>query len=179
VTGASGVDGSGAIIPYSSGIPVALTTLVAGAAGTPAYIGFGMSTPGVSVLGNTITLNLASGLATNLSFSVPRDGTITALSATFTATAGLALAVGDTYVRVELWKAPADSETFTPTGAYVDLGPTGAIAIGSTYSGINSGLNIPVEAGDQLLLVASASNDSVLALASAFAGYISAGAAIN
>jgi BclB C-terminal domain-containing protein len=138
-----------------------------------------MSTPGVAVLGNTITLNLASGLATNLSFSVPRDGTITALSATFTATAGLALAVGDTYVRVELWKAPADSEIFTPTGAYVDLGPTGAISIGSTFSGINSGLNVPVEAGDQLLLVASASNDSVLALASAFAGYISAGAAIN
>jgi BclB C-terminal domain-containing protein len=138
-----------------------------------------MSTPGVSVLGNTITLNLASGLATNLAFSVPRDGTITALSATFTATAGLSLAVGDTYIKAELWKAPADSNTFTPTGASVDLGPTGAIAIGSTYDGITSGLDIPVKAGEQLLLVVSAYNDSILALASAFAGYLSAGAAIS
>jgi BclB C-terminal domain-containing protein len=179
VTGATGADGLGAIIPYSSGIPVALTTLVGGLAGTPAYVGFGMSTPGVSVLGNQINLDLASGLATNLAFSVPRDGTITDLAATFTATAGVSLALGDTYVKVELWKAPAGSQTFTPTGASVDLGPTGAISIGSSYDGVTSGLDIPVEAGDQLLLVASASNTSALSLASAFAGYISAGAAIS
>ncbi|WP_304441266.1 hypothetical protein [Cellulosilyticum sp. I15G10I2] len=80
-TGDTGPIGAGAIIPFASGLPVAITTIAEGLVGTPAFIGFGSSGESVTVLGASIDLTGGPGLLTNLAFSVPRDGTIISIAA--------------------------------------------------------------------------------------------------
>jgi BclB C-terminal domain-containing protein len=157
---------------------VAPTILVGGLAGLPAFVGFGSAAPGVSVLGETIDLS-AAGLL-DYAFSVPQDGTINAISATFTVTAALSISIGSVSVQVQLYSAPATSSTFTAVaGATLTLAPPITIvAIGEVLSGLITGINAPVTAGTQLLLVVSAVNSSPLSIASTVTGSISAGVSI-
>lgn len=53
-TVATGAAGTGAIIPFASGLPVSLTTIAGGLAGIPAFVGFGSSAQGLTLLGSTI-----------------------------------------------------------------------------------------------------------------------------
>jgi BclB C-terminal domain-containing protein len=154
--------------------------LAGGLAGIPAYVGFGNSAPGLVVLGNPIDLASGTGLA-NFAWTIPQDGTITAIAAQFTVIAAVSLSVGTVSVEAQLYRAPAGSSDFTElAGTTVTLNPPlSTIAIGTVVSGLENGLSVPVTAGDNLLLVFSASNNSPLSLVSAIQGYASAGLTIE
>ncbi len=54
--GVQGLPGAGAIIPYASGTPAIVTTVLSGLLGTTSLIGFGSSATGVSIAGGVIDL---------------------------------------------------------------------------------------------------------------------------
>jgi len=174
-------EAGGAIIPYSSGLPVTLTTVLGGLAGTNALVGFGSSAAGVSVLGGTIDLTGAAGTLLNFAFSVPRAGTITSLAGYFSNTLSLALVGSTVTIQAQLYRSTTPNNTFTAVpGATVTLAPglTGIVSLGQTANGVTSGLNIPVNAQDRLLLVFSATA-SGLSLLNTVVGYASAGLTIK
>ncbi|WP_318616259.1 exosporium glycoprotein BclB-related protein [Sporosarcina sp. YIM B06819] len=154
---------TGSIIPFSSGIvPASLVTLATGLVSTTSAIGFGTSVPGITIVGNTITLG---GTLPSEAFTVPRDGSITALSATFVATAAVAALTGATTIRAQIYRAPQGSVVFTATNAFVDLVPPipGPIAIGAIATGNASFAPVPVSVGDRLLMVFSAATSTAVA----------------
>ena len=173
--------GSSAIIPYSSGIPLSLTTIAGGLVGTPGFVGFGSSAPGVSIVGGVIDLTNAAGTLTNFAFSMPRAGTITSISAFFSTTAALSLVGSTVTITATLYQSTAPNNSFTAVpGAVVTLAPaiTGVIAIGTISSGTTTGLSIAVTNQTRLLLVFTATAAG-LSLVNTVAGYASAGIAIS
>jgi BclB C-terminal domain-containing protein len=169
--------GSEAIIPYASGAPVVVTTILGGLVGTTSLVGFGSSLPGVSLAGGVI--NLAG--VSNYAFSVPRAGVITSLSAYFSTTVALGLVGSTVTITAQLYRSTTPDNSFTAVpGASVNLAPglTGIIGIGTISNGITSGLNIPVNAQDRLLLVFS-STATGLSLLNTVTGYASAGLSIK
>lgn len=168
---------TGSIIPFSSGItPVVLTTLVGGLVGTSSAIGFGTAVPGITIVGNTIDL---SGVVTE-AFSVPRNGSITAISASFTALAGLDLGLGSVSVTAQIYRAPAGSSIFTATNARVTLTPpfTGLLTVGQTSYGSANVPPVPVAQGDRLLMVYSLTGTGITVV-TALTGTASAGITIS
>ncbi|MBY0115413.1 exosporium glycoprotein BclB-related protein [Paenibacillus xylanexedens] len=185
VTGSAGVTGatgSGAIIPFASGGPAILTTVLGGLVGTTSLIGFGSSATGVSILGGTIDLTgTIVGPLINFAFSVPRDGVITSIAAYFSTTAALALVGSTVTITAQLFSSPTPDNAFTAVpGAVVTLAPplTGIIALGSISNGITTGLAIPVTAQTRLLLVFSATATG-LSLVNTVVGYASGGVNIT
>ncbi|HBC27755.1 MAG TPA: hypothetical protein DC013_10120, partial [Ruminococcaceae bacterium] len=177
-TGPEGEPGDGAIIPFASGTPVALTTVLGGLLNTSSAVGFGNNLAGISAASGTIDL---LGL-TNFAFSVPRDGIITSIAGYLTISAGLSLIGSTVTVSAQLFQSTTPDNTFVAVpGAVVTLAPplTGLISIGDISSGITTGLNIPVTAETRLLLVFSADVTAGLDLAAAIAGYASAGLGIS
>ena len=141
-------------------------------------MGFGSNLSGVSILGGAIDL---TGL-TNFAFSAPRDGTITAIAAYLSTAVELALIGSTVTVTAQLFQSPTPDDTFTAVpGALVTLAPpfTGILAIGTTSSGITTGLAIPVTAETRLLMVFSAAVTAGIDIATAVVGYASAGLAIS
>ncbi|TQR46202.1 exosporium glycoprotein BclB-related protein [Paenibacillus popilliae] len=180
-TGVTGAPGTGAIIPFASGVPVLLTTLAGGLVGTGGLIGFGNSAPTVSALGATIDLTGAAGLLLNMAFSMPRNGIITSISAYFSTTVALSLIGATATIQAQLWESTTPNNTFTPIpGAIVTLAPalTGVIAIGAISHGVTTGLAIPVTTETRLLMVFSVTTTG-LTLGTTVAGYASAGVAIT
>ena len=180
-TGATGATGASAIIPFASGIPLSLTTIAGGLVGTPGFVGFGSSAPGLSIVGGVIDLTNAAGTLTNFAFSMPRDGTITSISAYFSTTAALSLVGSTITITATLYQSTAPNNSFTAVpGATVTLAPplTGILSVGSISSGIVTGLNIAATAQTRFLLVFTATA-SGLSLVNTVAGYASAGIAIN
>ncbi|MEK4566458.1 exosporium glycoprotein BclB-related protein [Alkalihalobacillus sp. FSL R5-0424] len=172
------------MIPFASGLPTALTTVLGGLAGTTSLVGFGNSVTGISLLGgNTIDLTGAAGTLLNFAFIVPRDGVITSLSALFSTTAALALIGTTVTITAQVFRSPGPAATNILTaipGASVTLTPplTGLVSIGTISTGNVTGLSIPVTAGDRLLIVFSATAAGV-SLVNAIAGYASAGLGIS
>ncbi|NYF26361.1 exosporium glycoprotein BclB-related protein [Sporosarcina sp. JAI121] len=167
---------TGSIIPFASGlVPVALTSLAGGLVGIPFFIGFGTAIPSPVVLGATINL---TGLI-NEAFSVPRTGSVTAISASYTLTAALSVPAETATVTAQIYRAPAGSNVFTPTAARVDLAPplTGLLTIGTTLFGASSSFApVSVSVGDRLLMVYSISGTT---LATTAIGTASAGITIE
>ncbi|VTR31097.1 BclB C-terminal domain [Actinobacillus pleuropneumoniae] len=179
-TGATGAPGGGAIIPFASGLPLALTTVLGGLVGTIGLVGFGISGPTVTLAGGTIDLTGAAGTALDFAFNTPRAGTITGISATFSTTLALTLVGTTVTVTAQLYSAPATSNIFAPIpGALVTLAPplTGVVALGTVSNGFVDGLAIPVAANTRLLMVFSATAAGTT-LVTAVAGYGSAGVSI-
>jgi len=145
---------TGSIIPFASGIvPVTLVTLASGAIDTVSTVGFGTAVTGVGLTGINIDLTAATSRVE--AFTVPRDGTITSISATFVSTVVLSLGLGTATVRAQVYRAVAGSNVFSPTSAAVDLvPPLSAIAVGTIASG-NANVSVPVATGDRLLMVFS------------------------
>ncbi len=176
-TGATGANGSTSIIPLASGLPISLTTIALGLAGIPAFIGFGSSAPGLTVLGSNIDLTNPSGTLSNFAFSVPRAGIITSLSAYFSTTAALSLLGSTITITAQLYVSSTPNNLFVPIpGAVVNLAPalTGTISIGNISNGLTTGLSIPVTPQSRLLMVYSA-RASGLSLINTVVGYASAG----
>ncbi|WP_096439835.1 exosporium glycoprotein BclB-related protein [Alteribacter populi] len=180
--GPVGPPGASAIIPYTSGIPTTLTTVLGGVAGTTSLVGFGNSVPGVELVGDTIDLTGAGGTLLNFAFSVPREGTITSIAAYFSTTAALELVGSTVSITAQLFSSETPDNTFTPIpGASVTLDPplSGLVTLGETSNGINSGLNIPVTPETRLLMVFSAEVTEGIDIATVVAGYASAGVSID
>ncbi|WP_145046645.1 exosporium glycoprotein BclB-related protein [Paenibacillus xylanexedens] len=174
--GATGAAGSGAIIPYASGLPVALTTVLGGLLNTSSLVGFGNSATGISINGGIIDLTGAAGTLLNFAFSASRAGTITSLAAYFSTTAGLSLVGSTVTITAQLFRSTTPNNTFTAVpGALVTLAPplTGVLALGTISSGLTTGLSVPVAAGDRLLMVFSASVTAGIDVATTLAGYVS------
>ena len=169
---------TGAIIPFSSGhTPIILKTLIDGLVDRVSAIGFGSNVSGIPLVGNTINLPWLGGETE--AFSVPRAGKITAISAAFTKTVGLTV-VGNATIRAQVYRATAGSNTFVATNAFVDLAPTltGIIATGTTYEATANIANVPVAAGDRLVMVFSVSGTGIK-LAVTLTGAASAGIIIS
>lgn len=162
---------TGSIIPFASGIvPVVLTSVLGGAIGTVSMVGFGTSIPGVTLTGINIDLTAATGTE---AFSVPRAGTITSISASLSATVAATLVGGTATVRAQIYRAPAGSNIFSPTDAFVDLAPAlSTIAIGTITFGTRNVTPVPVAAGDRLLMIFSLTSTGIVA---AVTGNASAG----
>jgi len=167
---AQGPLGSGAIIPYASGIPVVISVLPLGLAGTSEFIGFGMSAPGLSVFNTTI--DFTGGTLTNFAFNVPRNGYISDIAATFQVTLALALGMYPTFY---LFRAPAGSSQYTQLPTVLTLPSLLGVTVGQVVHGALNNIDVPVSAGDQLLLVASGTGSAALITGGAATGYISAG----
>ncbi len=165
----------GTIIPFASGIPITLNTLLGGLVGTSAAIGFGNAAL-INPIGNMIDLTIPL----NMAFSIPRDGTITSISGFFSTTDNLNLTGTTLTVYAQLYQSAAPDNLFFPIpGAIVHLSPyTGAVSIGDNVNGLTNGLNIPVTAGSRLLLVFSASASGV-GVINILPGYASAGVEIK
>ncbi|HMM23076.1 MAG TPA: exosporium glycoprotein BclB-related protein, partial [Selenomonadales bacterium] len=180
-TGPTGAAGAGAIIPLASGLPVALTSLAGGLAGTPGFVGFGSSATGLTALGATIDLTGGPGIGINLAFSAPRDGTITSIAAFFSTTVALTLVGTTVTITAQLYSSPTPDNTFTPiAGTLVTLAPplTGVLALGTISSGVLTGLAIPVTTETRLLMVFSITAEGVT-LINTVTGYASAGIGIS
>ena len=180
-TGPTGVAGTGAIIPFASGLPISLTTIAGGLAGLPAFIGFGSSAQGLTLLGSTIDITNASGTLSNFAFQVPRAGILTSFSAFFSTTAALSLVGSNVTVNAQIYQSTTPNNVFSPiAGTLINLTPSlsGIISVGTLLNGALTGLNIPVTAQTRLMLVFSATA-SGLSLINTVAGYASAGLSIN
>jgi BclB C-terminal domain-containing protein len=181
VSGSTGGSNPGSIIPFASGTPLTMTTISGGLEGTVSLLGFGSSVTGVAPSAGIIDLTGSPGTNLNDAFSVPRDGTITSLSAFFSTTAAQVLIGTTVTISAQLYESTTPDNTFTAIpGAIVTLAPaqTGVLAIGSVSSGITTGLAIPVTAQTRLLLVYSATAAG-LTLVNTINGYGSAGVNIQ
>lgn len=169
LTGATGATGGGAIIPFASGTtPAVLANAVLANTGT--LLGFGFSQPGIAPgVGGELTI--LPGVVGDYAFVAPRDGIITSLAGFFSATAALA-PLAPVQIQLQIFIAPAASNTFTPVAPPLLLTPTlPAIAIGTIATGIQA-YNVPVVAGDKILVYVSLTAASPIA---AVAGFVSAG----
>src|SRR5699024_8674375 len=101
--GEPGIDGMGAILPYASGLPVAITGLAGGLLGTSAAVGMGSSAANLIFANDTVDLTGAVGTLLNFATVVPRDGVITDVSALFSVALGATLLSPPT-IRVRVLK---------------------------------------------------------------------------
>ncbi|WP_373458178.1 exosporium glycoprotein BclB-related protein [Paenibacillus harenae] len=180
-TGSAGTAGGDTIIPFASGTSVSSNNAPDGSPSSVGLVGFGTSRSDVPVTGGSIDLtgnNL--GFLLNLAFAVPRDGTITSISVTFSNTIPHDFGATILTLRAEMWSAPATSNVFTPTGAGVDLSPpqTGTVSLGDISTG-SAVLAVPITLGTRLVLVISHRITGGPMLEVDMAGYVSASIRIN
>lgn len=149
-TGPTGPGGTtSTIIPFASGRASGMTSLI-GSRGDVVTIGFGshyrFSNPAEPINLPTITGADQSQLA----FSLPRDGIITAMSAY------ISVAAADVYsntIIAQLYSSPSATNSFLPlNGAKIEM-TIPATAIGTIRHGIVDGLSIKVSAEERLLMV--------------------------
>ena len=164
-TGATGVtgptgSGAGSIFSSSSSHSATATSIAGGLVGTVAVMPLSgsTSTSGVSATGGAIDLtNVTTGQI------IARDGVITTIFGFSSLTTALSL-VGTTVTQtISLWQSTTPDNTYTPIpGAVVTLTPlTGVLAIGTTTTGVQSGLAIPVTAGTNLIVVYSVTSTGI------------------
>lgn len=173
-------DGSdGAIIPFASGnTPVALTTVLNDTAeltsGYVSAIGFGETQNGITI-GVGGELSLSAG---NLAFSVPRNATITAITAYFTNTPQISINSSVLQISTQLYYSATPNNVFIPLpGSRVNLTPTltGIVPPGSVFVGSTNNLNIGVLQGTRLLFIFFARVISGAGIATTIGGNASAG----
>jgi BclB C-terminal domain-containing protein len=158
-----------------------MVTLSAQATGLPdngALIGFGNSTSNIS-FSSFPTLDLTLFPAPNdvfdVAFQMPADGMLTLLSASFVNSSALAIKSGSITLHVALYRNATPVFVFNPIpGADVTFVFTGILGTGVISSATVSIPNIPVFAGDRLMLLAYITTSNLFTDIKV-AGYISAG----
>lgn len=155
-TGATGADAiSNAIIPFSSGEPITLTTNNENVDGVPSFIGFGGSFAGTMALQPDINMALIN----NHSFSMPRDGKIDSLTAYFSTTIPTDLTNTNVTISARLYSSSTPDNIFHEIpNTTVTLTPnlTGSVPIGTIVKATISNLNIPITTETRVLLVFAA-----------------------
>ena len=166
--------GAESIVPFASGLPVALTEVL-DLASTVGLVGFGSSGPGV-IVGGVIDLEGGPATLLNFAYSMPRNATLRSLAAFFSSNTTVPAA--NYTVRVEVWTAPPFApllaNSFTPTGVFVTMVfPTSSLLPGTNAHAITSA-NLFIREETRVLLVASETS-TLAGGTSAIAGYVSAG----
>jgi BclB C-terminal domain-containing protein len=161
-----------------------MTNLLDDIAETVSLLGFGSSAIGVTLIdGNTVSLSGTPGLLLNMAFSMPRDGTLTGITAYFSLVTGvLGLLLDESIVTIiaQVYTSPTPDNTFTAVpGAFVVLTPTltGTLFTGAISFGSNTELSIPLTAQTRVLVVFSITSED-LAIIVPVTGYASAGLTI-
>ena len=172
VTGPTGLVAGAAIIPFASGDETIAFSLVQGdTTSEGAILGFGD-------FGTTtdVTSPIDAGIDSNFAFTVPRNGTITSLAATFVTANSVALA-SDVTIRADVYTAPAGSNFFVIAGG-VDLAPTLPEPTGTVLTGI-----VPlaefVVAGERVFVVFFARSNGNVTTETPILGTASAGLEIR
>ncbi len=181
VSGGGGTS-AGSIIPFASGLPITMTTMLGGFLNTGSVVGFGNSATGITPLGGAIDLTGGAGILLNNAFSMPRDGVITSISAYFSTTSAVALVGSTVTVTAQLYQSTIPNNIFTAVpGAVVTMAPaeTGILALGTISNGITTGLSIPVTAQTRLMLVYIATVTAGLDINTVLTGYASGGVSIQ
>jgi len=155
-TGATGPSGTsdGIIIPYSSGTAFALSIAPDGTPLSVAVIAFGASEGSIEPDAGIIEIS------SNFAYSMPRNATITAISAQYSSLED-AVITNSITITAQLYASTDFSGLFAPIpGAFITLAPalTGDLLDNNQTYGLISNLNIPVTAQTRLLLVFSASS---------------------
>lgn len=179
---ATGADLKGVVIPYASGIPAQVTTVLGGQYNASALVGFGNAVPGVMRTNGIIDLTGGQGQLRNTAFVMPRDGVITGLSGAFSTVEALSLVGSTIRIAVQLYTAPAYDNMFTAVpgaSAVLGAGLTGVLPIGTMASGTVNGLAIPLTAGTRCLIVYTAEVAAGLDMATMINGYASGGLTIR
>lgn len=159
-----------------------MTTDNSGTARFYGLVGFGSSVTNQVPLGNSIDLTGTSGLLLNFAFSVPRDGTITALTAYFSTSGNSNFGDNTVTVFAQLYQTTVPDNLFTPIAAVkVTLAPTltGTVPRGTVLKGTVSGLSVPVDPETRLLLVFYMTSAGTPPSPQNLEGYASAGLAIS
>ena len=179
-TGATGPQGatgiSNAILPFSSGQPITLTTNNENTNGVPSFIGFGGSAAGNQALESSIDMALID----NLSFSIPRNGTLDSLTAYFSTTIPTDLTNTTVTIFAKLYKSDIPDNNFVEIpNTTITLTPnlTGNVPVGAIVSGTINNLNIPVTPKTRLLFVFSAKSSGER-FQNSIIGYASGGLSI-
>ncbi|MFN8286938.1 MAG: hypothetical protein U0V74_09315 [Chitinophagales bacterium] len=149
VTGPTGT-GAASIIPFASGSAIALSTPFSGDP-TDGVVGLG-SNASVTLTGGL--LNAATGNA-YYAFVVPRSGTITGVSASFTASTAGSYPVVAPLVSAKLFKAVSSGTNMcAPIAATEVVMPFSStlVSVGTIVNGTIS-CSVPVNAGDRLIMV--------------------------
>jgi len=117
------------IIPFSSGISSSQMEFqfTIDSIETASILGFGTANNSVPIVDNKIDLTGTTSEA----FTVPYDGNITAISASFSPLATFPDVPGPLTIRSQIFHAAAGSNIFTGTSAIVDLTPALTLPINS------------------------------------------------
>lgn len=178
-TGATGGAGNGIIIPYASGGPIIMSSSL-NQLNNVSALGFGGSVTRLISIDGVITESISSN---NCAFSMPRDGTITSISAYFSTTVDFDLPASVFTIVAQLYSSLTLDDTFIAIpDARVALTPSlsgNDIARGTVAKGITTGLTIPVAAEERLLLVFIAELTGGTDTQTAITGHASAGVSIN
>lgn len=172
--GEPGVSGSSTIIPYSSGHVIELESDDEGNRYGIAIIGFGS---GEQIRAPTDPIDFNESISSGIpqySFSMPSNGTITALTAYFSMKR-LDEPRMDNIITAQLYSSPVPDEVFMPVpGVTITLGPiAGDDPYGKIVHGIVTDLAVPVIAQERLLLVIY--NSTIQGVHSSIYGTISGG----
>ncbi|WP_342599175.1 hypothetical protein MHB48_17585 [Psychrobacillus sp. FSL H8-0483] len=150
---------NGAIIPLASGTTIEVSTNQFGNTFFSSTIGFGANGTGF-ISEDTFFIN-PSALSPNVAFPVPRDGTITAVSA-FYSYSGPSNENNEidfdvtVTVHAQIFAAPPGTDTFQAlpdTLITFDTGITRNTPVETTIPGIIKDLSIPIVEGTRLLTV--------------------------
>lgn len=155
VDGKDGLNGAGAILPFVSGAPGTMTTVLGGVLNTTSIVGPNGVATGVTLSGSTIDLAGGPGIVINMAPTIPRDGTITDLDAYLSITVGLSLLLSTATVTAQLYTSPTPNNTFTAVpGAAVILTSSlnGVVAPGTFFHTNIPGLAIPITRGTRYFL---------------------------
>jgi BclB C-terminal domain-containing protein len=136
------------IIAFSTGISISHIQSVVGLASS---LGFGTANT-VSIINNTINLKGTTSEA----FTVPCEGNITAIAASFSPLSSAPLVEGSVTIRAQIFLAPAGSNIFTGTSAFIDLTPALTLPVITLGQIVSASSNIPplsISVGDNLLMV--------------------------
>jgi len=164
---------------YASGSPVTLVTLISGLASTGAVVGVDNSASSISLASTNIDLSGGSGQNINMAQQAGKNGVLTNLSVIFSGITSLSLVAATATVKVQLYSAASNSNTFAPiSAAVVNLSLPSSVVLGTIVTAEATGLTVPITKGTQYLLVASLSTTG-LAIATTNSSYIRAAASIT
>ncbi|GAB4036350.1 exosporium glycoprotein BclB-related protein [Spirosoma gilvum] len=164
-------DVAATVIPYASGTQITLSTLSDGSSAGSSAISFGNSLLLTTTTPSTITGSEAASMA----FSMPRDGTITALAAALSIQSVL-FSANPITVMAYLYRSDTTSDVFNQIASVaLTTLPVGTVSIGTVIKGFTS-LNIPITAQTRLLLLFSSSTQSG---ATTLKGFANAGLSIK
>ncbi len=175
---------NGAIIPLASGTSIRVSTNPFGNTFFSATIGFGAN--GIGGIIDNEFLIIPSALSPNVYFPVPRNGTITAISAFYSYSGPSNEVIPIDFdvtvtVHAQIFAAPPGTDTFQviPDAMVTfDTGITRNTPVATTMHGITTELNIPIVEETRLLMVffATSTRTNPLALLEAdIEGFGSAG----